>query len=140
VNAQFHSDWMHHFEEGFPAMLEAGVRVLIYAGEVRAPPCLAGKSISVGGYLSDQALAIAQMDYICNYQGNKAWTLQLPWTGQTAFQKAEDTPWMVRGKKSGLVRSAGGLTFLQVAEAGHMVPLDQPEASLAMLNQFLSGE
>ncbi|KAJ1473940.1 hypothetical protein T484DRAFT_1834188 [Baffinella frigidus] len=58
VNSQFHTDWMQHFEVGFPAMLEAGIRVLIYAGE---------------------------MDYICNYMGNKAWTLALPWAGPTAF-------------------------------------------------------
>jgi len=38
-------------------------------------------------------------------------------------------------------RSGGGsLTFLQVFEAGHMVPMDQPAAALAMLNTFTSNK
>jgi carboxypeptidase C (cathepsin A) len=32
------------------------------------------------------------------------------------------------------------MTFLQVYEAGHMVPMDQPEAALSMLNTFLRNE
>ena len=31
------------------------------------------------------------------------------------------------------------LSRWQVANAGHMVPLDQPEAALAMLNTFMSN-
>jgi cathepsin A (carboxypeptidase C) len=38
-----------------------------------------------------------------------------------------------------LARTAGGLTFLQVYDAGHMVPSDQPEHALAMITQFLNG-
>ncbi|KAJ1473941.1 hypothetical protein T484DRAFT_1834189 [Baffinella frigidus] len=52
----------------------------------------------------------------------------------------------VGAEKAGIVRGAKGLTFLQaanpghmVANAGHMVPLDQPEAALAMLNTFMSN-
>jgi len=32
------------------------------------------------------------------------------------------------------------LTFLQVYDAGHMVPSDQPEHSLTMITQFLNGQ
>jgi cathepsin A (carboxypeptidase C) len=35
---------------------------------------------------------------------------------------------------------AGSLTFLQVYEAGHMVPMDQPAAALALLNGFLNNK
>eukprot|EP00960_Hanusia_phi_P026750 746431-Hanusia_phi.AAC.5 len=113
VNSAFHSDWMHHFQTVFPSMLDAGVRVLIYAGE---------------------------MDYICNYMGNKEWTLRLPWSGREAFNAESDHEWIVGGSKAGLARTVGGFTFLQVLplggnvegltawqvyNAGHMVPLDQ---------------
>ena len=30
------------------------------------------------------------------------------------------------------------LSFLQVYEAGHMVPMNQPEAALALLNEFIA--
>ena len=29
-------------------------------------------------------------DYICNWIGNKAWTMALPWSGQADFKAAED--------------------------------------------------
>jgi len=32
------------------------------------------------------------------------------------------------------------LSFLQVYKAGHMVPFDQPELVLMMIDQFLAGE
>jgi len=37
-------------------------------------------------------------------------------------------------------KGEGSLTFLQVYEAGHMVPLDQPAAALSMLNTFLENK
>ena len=110
VNSKFRVDWMHSFEESIPALLASKVRVLVYAGE---------------------------MDYICNYMGNKAWTLALPWAGKAAFNAAGDHPWLVDGKQAGLARSAQGFTFLQVHNAGHMVPLDQPANSLAMFQALL---
>ncbi len=40
-------------------------------------------------------------------------------------------PLELGGVEAGQVKSFGGLTFLQVKNAGHMVPLDQPAASAA---------
>jgi carboxypeptidase C (cathepsin A) len=34
--------------------------------------------------------------------------------------------WTVGGAVAGQVKSGGGLTFLAVEGAGHMVPMDQP--------------
>jgi hypothetical protein len=44
------------------------------------------------------------------------------------------------GKTAGLLRSANGFSFLQVHDAGHMVPRDQPAVALAMLNAFTKGD
>ncbi|CAM9858315.1 unnamed protein product [Heterosigma akashiwo] len=87
VNGMFASDWMKSFHGNLVPMLEGGVRVLVYAGDC---------------------------DYICNWMGNKAWTLALGWAGQAAFNRAEDRDWVLDGERKGVVRSAGGLTFLQV--------------------------
>ena len=113
VNAKFRADWMHSFKAAIPDLLDADIRVLVYAGE---------------------------MDYICNYMGNKAWTLALDWTGKAKFNEAGDHKWLVKGKEAGLARSAQGFTFLQVHDAGHMVPLDQPANSLAMVRAFLDNK
>ncbi len=40
----------------------------------------------------------------------------------------------------GEVKSSGNLTFMRIHGAGHMVPLDQPEASLDFFNRWLGGE
>ena len=45
---------------------------------------------------------------------------------QDAFRSAEMVDWTVGGAVAGQVKSGGGLTFLTVEGAGHMVPMDQP--------------
>jgi cathepsin A (carboxypeptidase C) len=100
--------------------MEDDIRVMIYAGDV---------------------------DFICNWMGNKAWTMNLDWTGKQSFTSETDHNWMYNnGEKDvhgGMVRTGrprqgkGALTFLQVFEAGHMVPMDQPQAALSLLNTFL---
>lgn len=124
VNAGFTSDWMRNYQQSLIPLLESGIDVLIYAGDA---------------------------DFICNWMGNKAWTIDLNWSGKENFGAAYDVNWdykeaatnsYVRG---GQVRSATGhngtgtFTFMLVYEAGHMVPMDQPEASLALVNTFIQG-
>ena len=75
------------------------------------------------------------VDFICNYMGSRAWTLALDWNGSDAFQAASEHDW----KGAGLARTAQGLTYLQVYDAGHMVPTDQPEVALDMIANFLQG-
>mmetsp|Transcript_783 Transcript_783/g.1645 ORF Transcript_783/g.1645 Transcript_783/m.1645 type:complete len:207 (-) Transcript_783:585-1205(-) len=110
VNAYFRADFMMNFHLLLPEMMADGIDVLIYAGDV---------------------------DYICNWLGNKAWALKLDWPGKADFNAAEDAAYMVGGKQVGRLRKAGKFSFLQVYEAGHMVPMDQPEAALGMLNDFI---
>ena len=44
------------------------------------------------------------------------------------------------GKEIGLVKSSGNFTFMRLYAGGHMVPLDQPEASLDFFNRWIYGE
>lgn len=92
---------------------------------------------------------------VCRY-GNKAWTLLLPWSGSSSFNAAADVNWTYTSTSgapaaegvvvAGEIRSAtaasgsGSLTFLRVFDAGHMVPRDQPEAALKMLNAFTANQ
>ncbi|KAK4408476.1 Serine carboxypeptidase 3 [Sesamum angolense] len=62
------------------------------------------------------------------------------WYGQKDFQKAPSTSFVVDGVKAGLKKSHGPLTFLKVYNAGHMVPMDQPKASLEMLTRMFYSE
>jgi cathepsin A (carboxypeptidase C) len=129
VNSHFGEDWMKSFKYTIPDLLAAKVRVLIYAGD---------------------------MDFVCNWLGNQAWTLGMEWPGQSAFDKEGMHAWNPTSSSSssssadgvvgaepttgaGMARTAEGFTFLRVFDAGHMVPLDQPQNALSMLQTFLTN-
>jgi len=117
INMKFHSDWMHDFSPFVADLLNDGIHTLVYAGDV---------------------------DYICNYLGNRAWTLALDWKFQNEFNLAPDHEWgsgqnSVGTGAAGLVKTSNGFTFMQVYDAGHMVPTDQPQVALEMIRNFVSG-
>ena len=80
------------------------------------------------------------VDYICNWLGNKKWVKDLEWEGKENFNLDEDKPWnLTTGETMGRIRAYKNFKFLQVYNAGHMVPMDQPQAASQMLNAFLDG-
>jgi cathepsin A (carboxypeptidase C) len=113
-NFLFQGDWMQPFHHLVPNILKE-IPVLIYAGDA---------------------------DYICNWLGNQAWTEALEWSGKKDFNKAKinDLKLANADKEYGKVKAAGNFSFMQIYQAGHMVPMDQPEHSLDFLNRWLGGE
>jgi cathepsin A (carboxypeptidase C) len=116
----FQGDSMHNSAEVLPEMIEGGVRVLVYAGEY---------------------------DSMCNWFGNigdNSWPLQMNVSVQAELNESKKDAWVVNGKKAGWVRrggkGAGQLTLVKIANAGHMVPFDQPEAAEAMVKAWLSNK
>uniref|UniRef100_A0A7N0VCP7 Carboxypeptidase n=1 Tax=Kalanchoe fedtschenkoi TaxID=63787 RepID=A0A7N0VCP7_KALFE len=106
-------DWMRNLEVGIPALLEDGINLLIYAGEY---------------------------DLICNWLGNSRWVHAMEWSGQKDFKASQTISFSVDGKEAGQLKNHGPLTFLKVHDAGHMVPMDQPKASLQMLKAWMQGK
>lgn len=106
-------DWMRPYQRALTELLEKQVPVLLYAGD---------------------------KDFICNWLGVQATANALPWYGQNKYQSLTVKSWEVNGKAAGQVKSYDHLTFLRVYEAGHMVPYNQPENALAMLNTWLAGK
>ncbi|RHY94399.1 hypothetical protein DYB35_013976 [Aphanomyces astaci] len=111
VYQDFSVDIMKNYVQFVPELLAGGVRVLIYAGDA---------------------------DLMCNWIGNEAWTKQLDWPGKASFNAAQVKPLTVSGKNGGQVRSSRNLSFVRVYNSGHMVPTDQPEVSLALINRFFN--
>ncbi|CAK0855727.1 unnamed protein product [Prorocentrum cordatum] len=112
VNKAFSLDFMKNSHMLIPLMLAAGIDVLVYSGD---------------------------QDFICNWLGNEKWVQALEWDHKQEFNAAVKTPYKVFGKEVGELQSFANLRFLRVAQAGHMVPLDQPEAALGMVNDLLAG-
>ncbi|KAJ2998268.1 hypothetical protein HDV02_004688 [Globomyces sp. JEL0801] len=114
MNFMMDGDWLRPYVEYIPALLNSNVKVLIYAGDA---------------------------DYVCNFMGNKAWTMALDWTGGEEFRKVDDLLWrsVITGRLAGEYRATSKLAFLRVYGAGHMVPADQPEHSLEFFNSWIHG-
>ncbi|CAG8512840.1 10239_t:CDS:2 [Dentiscutata heterogama] len=103
-------------------LLDGNIRVLVYTGDA---------------------------DYLCNWfaeilinnhfvPGNDAWTRALSWSGSAGFNNVNFTKWITAaGDYSGDFRTFKGLTFLRVFNASHMVPHDQPAASLDFFNKWI---
>jgi len=106
------ADWVKDYQMKIPPMLASGIRGLIYAGD---------------------------QDFICNWIGNKNWALQMTWDHQTDFDNAPDKQWNPDGTNRGMIRTAYNFTFLQVYQAGHMVPMDQPVSALDMVKAYLTN-
>ncbi|KAL9123049.1 MAG: hypothetical protein Q9187_000400 [Circinaria calcarea] len=115
-NFLFQGDWMKPFHRLVPNIITE-IPVLIYAGDA---------------------------DFICNWLGNQAWANALEWPGKKAFNNAETVDLKIDGvpdgRKIGEVKSSGNFTFMRLHAGGHMVPLDQPEASLEFFNRWIGGE
>jgi cathepsin A (carboxypeptidase C) len=115
-NFLFAGDWMKPIHHYIPKLLEE-VPVLLYAGDA---------------------------DYICNWLGNQAWAEALEWKGKKSYNAADLKKLRLGGeddgKEYGKVKTSGNFTFMQIYQAGHMVPLDQPEASVDFFNRWLGGE
>ncbi|CAJ1979244.1 unnamed protein product [Sphenostylis stenocarpa] len=106
-------DWMKNLEVGIPALLEDGIRMLLYAGE---------------------------KDLICNWLGNSRWVHAMEWSGQKGFGRSPTVKFVVDGAEAGSLTSYGPLSFLKVHEAGHLVPMDQPKVALQMLKTWMGGK
>lgn len=82
-------DWLKRFDSHVADMLNDGIRVMIYAGE---------------------------LDFICNWVGNKQWVDKMEWSGKEGFGKASEKEWTVLGVHAGSEQTYGNLSFVRVAK------------------------
>ncbi len=80
-------------------------------------------------------------DFICNWLGNRAWTEALGGRARRPSRPPRPPIWPSATTTAyGSVKSSGNFTYMRIFGAGHMVPFDQPEASLDLFNRWLGGE
>lgn len=84
--------------EKLEALLEKGVRVVLYYGDA---------------------------DYICNWFGGEAVSLAVNYTHAAEFRAAGYAPFVVNGTEYGAVREKGNFSFVRIYESGHQVPYFQ---------------
>mmetsp|Transcript_2080 Transcript_2080/g.3006 ORF Transcript_2080/g.3006 Transcript_2080/m.3006 type:complete len:654 (-) Transcript_2080:1526-3487(-) len=79
-----------------------------------------------------------QFDMRANVVGTNKWLSYLPWKGRGAFLAAQKKVFKVNDETKGIYRKYGKLHQLVMYNSGHMVPMDQPAASLEMIKRFTS--
>lgn len=98
VHTYLLGDWMTNLMPQVASILDdSDVQVLVYSGD---------------------------KDWICNWRGGEAWTLDTKWASKKEFNAQDFQEWTVDGQPAGAMRQYGDLHFLRVYEAGHMVPMD----------------
>ncbi|KEP50122.1 serine carboxypeptidase [Rhizoctonia solani 123E] len=99
-----------------PELIDDGVRMLIYVGDA---------------------------DLLCPGTGQIPWMEHLNTTFQRDFIDSPATDFRTHNRTAGFVRSTGGskeagrIAYVEIFEAGHMAPHDQPDASLDMFNRWI---
>jgi carboxypeptidase C (cathepsin A) len=94
------------------------------------------------------------MDLMCDHFTNEKFLSQLSWKGRSEWVMAKRYAWnpfwqynhekgnigILIQRPSGFAKQHDGLYFLKILDAGHLVPMDQPEVSLEMMKTFLRGD
>lgn len=126
LNGRFdrHSDyWSFQAEHHVAALLERGVRALIYVGATDWICNWVREHFlahSARGHCGRTATAVLTWIDVAQV-GNERMTLGLEWTGQESYRNEHLREWLVDGEVAGKVRAGGGLTFATIDGAGHMV-------------------
>ena len=71
--------------------------------------------------MTQRSSGVSLQDLICNVIGNRWWVKDLEWEGAAAWNAAPEEPWSVDGEAAGTAQVAEPLSFVKVANAGHMV-------------------
>jgi len=103
------------------SLLDQGIRVLIYAGNT---------------------------DWLCTAAGMRHLVDGLSWHGSASFQARPFLPLrreniglqQDKERRVGYYKQHSSLTFVEVDNAGHFVPAEQPEVALAMINRWIARE
>lgn len=79
-------------------------------------------------------------------RGNHAWTVAMDWKHAAKYRKAKLVPFKSDKHTAGHTQAvapnggAGLLRYLELNDAGHMVPFDQPEVSLDFFTRWIRNE
>ena len=112
VHTALLGDWMTNLAPKVTDILNGGLDVLVYSGD---------------------------KDFICNWRGGEKWSNEVAWNGHTTYDNTPYVDWKVNGVAAGQLKAYKNLKFLRVFNAGHMVPMNQPENASAMLKDFITG-
>ncbi|KAF9873266.1 hypothetical protein CkaCkLH20_09079 [Colletotrichum karsti] len=93
-------------------LLDQGYQVLVYAGN---------------------------KDWFCNSAGEKNLVHNIRWHHQPAFQARDFQDFRLEGEQIGIFKREKCLSFVEMFDAGHMVPADKPREALFLIESWIKG-
>ncbi|KAH9909247.1 putative carboxypeptidase S1 [Xylariomycetidae sp. FL2044] len=112
TNMTTSGDWVRPSTAFTPAVLEAGVRVLMWTGDA---------------------------DWICSWEANSREADAVVWPGQAEFRAKPLAPYTVDGAEKGALKTVGNFSYMRAYEAGHDLAYYQPELALQVFKQMMTG-
>eukprot|EP00029_Vermamoeba_vermiformis_P011734 TRINITY_DN6535_c0_g1_i1.p1 TRINITY_DN6535_c0_g1~~TRINITY_DN6535_c0_g1_i1.p1 ORF type:complete len:430 (-),score=129.79 TRINITY_DN6535_c0_g1_i1:26-1315(-) len=79
------------------------------------------------------------LDLICCTIGTLNWMSKLTWSGYQSWYNTNNQPITVNNLVAGYIKSYQNLSFYTIFGAGHMVPYDQPQTALTMLQTVINN-
>lgn len=83
-----------------------------------------------------------QLDVIIGAALTESFLPMVEWHGQSAYNSANRSVWRIHPtdtEVAGFARTVGNFSQVVVRAAGHIVPGDQPERALDMIERFVEG-
>ncbi|EJD45521.1 alpha/beta-hydrolase [Auricularia subglabra TFB-10046 SS5] len=78
---------------------------------------------------------LEDMNLLAN--GTRVTIQNLTWAGHQGFQRAPLTRIIVDGKDAGIQHSERGLTYYEIKNSGHLIPMNQPKVALEVFKTIL---
>lgn len=86
------------------------------------------------------AIYNGQLDVICDTLGTEAWMAKLKWKNLQNFKSAKKHTMKLTTTQTvaGFYKKYANLSFFWILKAGHMVPVDAPQAALQMVDTIFT--
>eukprot|EP00040_Diaphanoeca_grandis_P029299 m.171304 g.171304 ORF g.171304 m.171304 type:complete len:709 (-) comp31645_c0_seq1:143-2269(-) len=81
-----------------------------------------------------------KVDQACDYVGGRAMVDSLQFKGRDDFHNAKLVDALLAGAPATKMQQGGGLTWIEIESAGHMVPRDRPAAGFFAINHLVIGQ
>jgi len=95
-----------------------------------------GRALDHGVHVT---LYYGMQDTACNYVGGYAMASTIEWSGADLFAQMPLEDLMIGGVPTGKFKAAAGLAWVQIENAGHMVPINSPAAASFAIGTLIPG-
>jgi len=90
-------------------------------------------------YNANVLVYTGQNDLICNTPGTLRWVEALRFINTETFRDTLLTPWKINSEVKGFYKKVGKMELRTINNAGHLLPMDQGEVTLTMVNEFVKN-